>query len=202
MPLQGSHNWKYYGSKFLAIQFQINVPTLARNIEEYGIASHVHGEPGPSNHVHPPFKSAEFPTPVPRVQLFSHHHLRGRKHSYLIDPLQHVLISRLGPAGHLIGHVFARKRGQDRWYLPHQAQSRNLTGFQGASSHRFLASSALPWPMFIRAISANSHSSLVRSTIAVAPSRRSMPRILRPLPLTESYHIMEASRFVPFLFRF
>jgi hypothetical protein len=63
MPLKGSHNWKYYGSKVLAIQVQIKVPTLARNIEEYGIASHVHGEPGLPNHVHPLLNQPNFPLP-------------------------------------------------------------------------------------------------------------------------------------------
>jgi hypothetical protein len=61
MPFKGSHNWTYYGSKVLAIQVQINVPTLARDIEGYGIASHVHGEPGLSTHVHPLLNHPNFP---------------------------------------------------------------------------------------------------------------------------------------------
>ena len=160
---------------------------------------------GLSNHVpHPLFKSAEIPTLVPRVQLtrrhflsagadlfysISHLHLRGRKHSYLIDPfdkLQHVLISRLGPAAHLIGRVFARKRAG---ISPTRHKFRNLTGSQGLQATGCLRLQPSLGPMFIRAIVAYSDSSLVRSTRAAAPSRRSMPRILRPRPLIESYHI-------------
>jgi hypothetical protein len=135
MPFKGSHNWTYYGSTVLAVQVPINVPTLARDIEGYGIASHVHGEARSLNSRAPPFKSSEFPSPVPRVQLSSHLHLRGRKHSYLIDPLKHVLIYRLGPAAHLIGHVFARKRALDRCVSPPRASTRHnliiLLDFRG-----------------------------------------------------------------------